>query len=171
MMIEVIVFLEYSQLNEMSDDVFDAIKNAGNKLGIRVRKVDSFFDYLKKANKGLNDIARYAGIYLSTDIKNKKTRQEMVKLSKDTLKRINKQEVVDFLLQLDKNTTHLTTIFRHFFQSVLGVEFTTYHEWESDLKFLQTYSSDMRKVLVKLKADKQLKLLDNFIKSVKTLEV
>jgi len=171
MMVEVIEFLEYSQVNEMSDETFQKFQMAGEKFGFKIRKVDSFFTYLKKASKGINDLVRYAGIYLSTDIKDNKTRKEMIKLAKDTLKRIDKHEVADFLLQFDKNVTHVSSILRHFFQSVLGINITTYHSWKEDIEYLKVKISDMKEVLEKMGAKNQLNILKKFEMSLKELEV
>lgn len=137
-------------VNEMSNETFDTIKKLGAKLGFHVKKSDSLFDYLKRAGKGVNDLFRTAVLFGMTDIKDSKSRKELVGDAKKTLSKVNKKEVAAFLMQLDRGTIGLTGPIRHILMSFFGIELATYNQMKDDLTWLKDESKLIRKKLNKM---------------------
>lgn len=138
---------ETLELNEMSKDTFNKLKTVGNKLGLRVVKSNTLAGLLKRAGKGVDDLFRYAVLYLYTDISDKESRKDIVKDAKKIIKQINMQNLMSFLIQMDKLTIGITAQIRHIIQSIFGIEITTYNNWENDVKYLLNAIDRMKKVL------------------------
>ena len=138
---------ETIELNEMSKDTFNKLKKVGSKLGLRIVKSNTLVDLLKKAGKGVDDIFRYAVLYLYTDVSDSESRRELVKDARKVVKHVNIQNLMSFLMQMDKLTIGLTAQIRHIIQSIFGIEITSYNNWEDDLKYLSDAMGRMRKVL------------------------
>jgi hypothetical protein len=125
---EYVTICEAVMLSEMSNKTFEEIRQAAKKLGLRVNRSDSIFDFLKDVGKTTADFFRSAVLYASTDITDKKTKQGFVSDMKVSLGRINKKEMTAFLLILDKSTLGLTSHIRHILQGLFGIEVTGYYQ-------------------------------------------
>ena len=125
---EYITICEAVMLSEMSNKTFEEIRQAAKRLGLRVNRSDSIFDFLKDVGKTTSDFFRSAVLYASTDMTDKKTKQGFVNDMKSSLSRINKREMTAFLLVLDKSTLGLTSHIRHILQGLFGIEVTGYFQ-------------------------------------------
>lgn len=160
-------FSEYLLICErttpLPDDVYNALKSVGKKLGLKVEKSDTIWDYLKRAGKGLNSLMRDAAIYLSTDIRNTKLKNQIIKDIKKDAKKLNKKEIAAFLMQLDKSTFGITAKIRHVLQTILGVEVSAYYNWESDMEYLEKELKHIKRVLERMgNSEKEMKALEKF---------
>lgn len=125
---EYVTICEAVMLSEMSNQKFEEIRLAAKKLGLRINRSDSIFDFLKDVGTTTSDFFRAAVLYASTDMKDKKTKQGFVSDMKSSLSRINKKEMTAFLLILDKSTLGLTSHVRHILQGLFGIEVTGYYQ-------------------------------------------
>jgi len=125
---EYVTICEAAMISEMSNKTFEEIRIAAKKLGLRVNRSDSVFDFLKDVGGTVSDFFRSAVLYASTDINDKKTKQTFVSDMKSSFKRINKKEMTAFLLVLDKSTLGLTSHVRHIMQGLFGIEVTGYYQ-------------------------------------------
>ena len=166
---EYLTLCETLRLDEMSGDTFEKIKAAGKKLGFKVKKSKSLFDYLKGVSRGTEDLLRYATLYMMTDVKDSESRKELVKDAKNTLRSVNKKDVVGLLMQLDKSSLGLTSHVRHIFQSIFGIEIATVNYWYEDVEYIQKEMRHVRVVLNRMDAKEELKALDKFEESLKDL--
>ena len=164
---ELICLGEYIELNEVSNETFKEIRHLPGKMGFKVTKTDTIFSYLKRASKGVDELFRIASLYLITDIKDSKSRAELVRDAKKEISKLNIKEVTAFLLQLDKSSLGLTSQIRHILISVFGIEITTYNKWMEDVKFIKDELRQIKIVLKRMKAgDKEFKALENFEKLI-----
>jgi len=125
---EYVTICEAAMLSEMSNEKFEEIRLAAKKLGIKVNRSDSIFDFLKDIGSTTSDFFRAAVLYASTDMSDKKTKQVFVSDMKSALSRITKKEMVAFLLVLDKSTLGITSHVRHILQGLFGIEVTGYYQ-------------------------------------------
>ena len=72
-------------LNEISDETIQTLKRLGAKMGMKVKKTDSIFDYMKRAGKGMESILRYAAMVMLTDVTDNKTRKTLMQDMKKVL--------------------------------------------------------------------------------------
>ena len=157
-------------LNEMSSDTFKTIKKAGNKLGLRINKSLTIWDFLKKSNDKFFELYNLASLYLLTDITDNKSRKGIIKDAKKVIKGLNKRELMSFIFQLDKASFGLTAHIRHIIQSIFGVEITTYNNWIESKTYLEHEVNRMIEVLGGMgEYPKETKQLKDFKKSIKEL--
>jgi len=162
----------YESLNidEMSNDTFNKLKEVGKKVGFKIEKKKSLIDYFKGVNKGVEDLLRYASLYMLTDIKDSESRKELTDDAKEVFKRINKKDLTNMLLQLDKATIGSTSHIRHILHSVFGIDISTYGNWLKDAEWLKKTINDIRIVLNRMgDTGPELKALDDFEKSLENL--
>ncbi len=161
----IVMYESTVQVSEMTDTTFSKIKSAGKKMGFKVEKSKSLFSYFKSLDKGFTNLLRYASLYMMTNVTDNASRKELVGDMKNVMKGINKKEVVAFILQLDKVSVGLSSMVRHIFQSVLGIEISGYYNWIDDLEWLQKTMKDIRVVLNRMDGmNKELKALKDFEK-------
>lgn len=160
-----------SEVNEMSKKTVEYIKQLGKKFGVRVKPSESIFTYLKRFGKGMDDLFRIASLYLLTDIKDRESRRQLEQDAKEVLKKVKKKELIAFLIQLDKLSFGLTAHFRHFFQSVLGLEIATYNKWMEDKEYIEKEVRHIKNVMKRmgLENSKEMILLNNFQNSIETI--
>ena len=153
-------------LNEVSDETIQTLKRLGAKMGMKVKKTDSIFVYLKKAGKGMENLLRYASMFMLTDVTDNKTRKTIMQDIKKEAQKVNKKEVMDLLMQIDKGLVHFTSIPRHILMSFFGIEITTFHRWMEDREYIEKEVRHIRKKLQDMEgADKEITLLDRFERS------
>jgi len=125
---EFVTICEAAMLSEMSNKKFEEIRLAAKKLGLRVNRSDSIFDFLKDVGNVTSDFFRSAVLYASTDLSDKKTKGIFKADMKSALSRITKKEMSAFLLTLDKSTIGITSHVRHIMQGLFGIEVTGYYQ-------------------------------------------
>jgi hypothetical protein len=168
-------FSEYLLICErttpLPEDAYKALKSVGEKLGLKVNKSDTIWDYLKKAGKGTNNIMRNAAIFLSTDIRNTKLKNQIIKDIKNDAKKLHIKEIAAFLMQLDKSTFGITSKIRHILQTILGVEVSAYYNWENDMDYLEKELKHIKRVLERMgNSEKELKALEKFQNVILNME-
>lgn len=168
---ELISLCEVMELNETSARTLKALRTVGNKLGLKVVASDSLFDYIKRAGKNIDDLVRLAAIYLSTDVANKKFKNEIIVDAKKILKKLDKREIMAFLMQLDRSTLGITAHLRHITMSVFGVEVTTYNHWLKNVDYLKSEIKNMKSTLKGMKdTEEEIIVLKHFENLVASLE-
>jgi len=152
-----------TELNEMAipDSLFNSLKRIGEKIGVNVKRSDTIFDYISRAEGGLVDLYTYASLYfLSNDTKQK---EELKQDMKSILKNFNVKEITAFLMQLDRATFGITAHVRHILMSLFGIEIATYNKMHTDIELIQKEIQKVRMLLNKINAEpKVLNALDNF---------
>lgn len=137
-------------INEaVSQETFEILDKASAKLGLRLKRSDSIFDYLKGMGRAIQDLTRTAALYLMTDIKDKKTRRILTHDAKKIIKRADKKEITGFLLQLDRATIGITAHLRHILMSIFGLEVATYNRWLPDSEYIEKELHHVRQILRK----------------------
>jgi len=131
------------------DKTFEVLKNAATKLGFRLKKSDSIFDYLKGMGKAIQDLTRTAALYLLTDIKDSKSRRKLERDAKKIIKRADRKEITGFLLQVDRASIGLTAHIRHILMSVFGLEVATWNRWLPDSDYIEKELHHVRQILRK----------------------
>jgi len=162
-------FYQFEPMNEVSDETFKTLRRLGAKVGLKIEKSSGLIKQLKKAGKGIEDILRYATLYGMVEISDKESRRELWNEMKKVLKHVNKREVADFFLQLDKNTLSLTSIPRHVLSSLFGIHISTYHQWKDDHEYIEEELKKIEIVLYRLQ-DKLGTKLSKEIGMVKRLQ-
>lgn len=162
-------FYLFEPMNEVSDETFQTLRRLGSRVGLKIERSNDLIKLLKRAGKGMEDLLRYATLYGMTEISDKQSRKELWNDMKGTLKHVNKREVADFFLQLDKNTLHLTSIPRHVLSSLFGIHISTYHQWKDDHEYIMEELKKIEIVLYRLQ-DKLGTKLKKEISMIKTLQ-
>ena len=151
--------------------MFDLIQSLGVKLGLKVKKSDSIFKYLKDFGKEVDDIIRLSSLYLITDITDSKSRKDIAKDIKNILKRTDKKEMAAFMLMLDKDTIGITSHFRHLMHSLFGIEVSVYHKWLDDIEYMKKELRQIRIVLKRMGGtEKELSALKQFENIILNME-
>jgi len=135
------------------DILFNSISNLGSKLGFKIKRTNSLFTYLSKAEDNLTDLVTYLTLYALAN--NSKQREELKDDIKNQLAHINKKELTDFFMMLDKGFFGLSSLLRNFLISVFGVEITTYKKWVGDLEFIQNKLKEIKIALLRLNPTKE----------------
>ncbi len=144
-----ILCLESDICEGVSQETFDAVKRAGAKLGFRIKKSDTIFDYFKGMGRAIQDLTRTAALYLLTDVKDKKSRRILTRDAKKIIKRADKKEITGFLMQLDRASIGLTAHLRHILMSVFGIEVATWNRWLEDSDYIKKELHHVRQILRK----------------------
>lgn len=159
---EYLSLMESICINEMTDDTFSVIRRLGSKVGLKVKKSNTIFDYLKKSRRGMGELLKYASLYGMTDIKDKETRAKLVDNMRDTLKKVNKRDVTAFFMQLDRSLLSLTSIPRHILMSLFGIEVTTFNKWIDDIEYIKKELRHVKVVLNRIgDMDKEIEVVNN----------
>jgi hypothetical protein len=142
--------LDLENLDEgVSDKTFEVLKRAADKLGFRLHKSETIFDYFKKMGRGMNDLLRTASLFMLTDIRDKKSRAILIRDAKKIIKKANKKEIAAFLMQLDKASLGITSHLRHIITSIFGLELTTYMRFVPDTDYIKAELHRVREVMRK----------------------
>lgn len=138
------------ELNEdiVPDSVFNNIKTVGNKVGFKVRKSDTLFDYLSAAEEEIGNIFNLVCLYIIA--RNATVRNELKTEIKQALSKINTRRLVAFFIQLDKFTIGIVSIVRRVLQNVFGIEISSYNSWAKDIEYVLSNMEKIRQVLMKM---------------------
>lgn len=145
------IALYYSMNEAVQDKLFTFVKKMGHELGFKVRKSESLISYLKRVDKNMEELIRNLSLFMMTDIKDNETRKELFQDTKDLLRRVDRREVVNFLLQLDKISLGLTAHLRHALQSIFGIEVAAYGQWKDYKWYVLKELDAVENVLKKMK--------------------
>jgi len=116
---------------------YELLKAAAAKMGLRLKRTETIWDYIKKGGTWFEDFFRLISLYLLTDVTDSKTRKLIKKYAKAHLKSVNPKEVAAFILQLDRGLFGLTAHIRHILMSVFGIEVATYNKWLNDPTYIE----------------------------------
>jgi hypothetical protein len=165
-----LILCESLELNEMTDDTFHKLKKAGKKMGFNIKKSKSLVDYFKSVSTGAEDLLRYAALFMLTDIKDNASRKELTQDAKKVFKRINRKDVTNMLIQMDKSTVGVSSHVRHIFQSAFGIEIASYTNWVKDAEYIGNTLKDIRITLKRMgDTEDELKALNRFEQSLQSL--
>jgi hypothetical protein len=141
--------LDYGRLNEamIPDNLFNPIKSAASKVGFKVKRSDSIFDYLVSAGVEIQELFSLLCQYVVSEKENKSSLKAQIKTA---LGKINHRRITAFVLMLDKMTFGLTSIIRHILMYVFGIEITTYNKWENDINYILNHLNKVKKVLMNM---------------------
>lgn len=139
----------HHRLNEaiLPDFIFKNIKDVGSKIGLNVKRSDTFFDYIADAEREIQELFNLICLYILATPQNK---VELKAEIKTNLKKINHQRLMAFLLMMDKMTFGLTSLIRHVLMGVFGLEISTYNKWSSDITYILSHLDKVKDVLMKL---------------------
>lgn len=160
-------------LNEMTianieitkETMFKKIQNLGKKLGLKVSKTDTFFTYLSRANQNMQDLITLICLYIMSPQKQKDEIKDDIK---NILNNINKREIANFFLMVDRSFLGLSSIIRNTLMNVFGVEISTYKRWQPDLEFIFSKLKEIKIVLDRIGPTKEeLETLQAFKNSIK----
>lgn len=116
---------------------YELLKAAAEKLGLRLKRTETIWDYIKKGGTWFEDFIRLVSLYLLTDVQDSKTRKMIKTYAKRHLKQVNPKEIAAFILQLDRGLFGLTAHIRHILMSVFGIEVATYNKWLDDPTYIE----------------------------------
>jgi len=159
-------FLQNNRIDEVSDATFQSIEKLGKKVGFKIKKSNTIFDYIKIAGKEFETILRLASLYLMTDISDKSSRKELMADIKNEIKKTNKKELMAFIMQMDKNLLHLTGLPRHVLSSIFGIEIGTYNQWLDDISYIEKEIKQIKIVLSRMPGtEREIDIINKFDKS------
>jgi len=164
LLFDILDILEFNKnINEgkVRDIAYNSLKTLGNKLGFKVRRSDSIFDYLARAEENLVDLITYLTLYvLAKDGSQKKELKDEIF---NLLKMVNTKEITAFFMQVDRGFFGITSHLRHVLMSIFGVEISTYNKWVDDFNYIEKTLKDIRKVLMRMDpSQEELNALENF---------
>jgi len=125
-----LLLLEQSKL-------FKVLNKVAKKLGLRLKKSETIFSYIKKSGPWFEELLRLASLYLLTDVRDRKTRKQIMSYARKMAKDVNPKEIAAFLMQLDRAAFGLTAHLRHILMSIFGIEVATYNKWLDDPEYIE----------------------------------
>lgn len=137
----------FCHLNEMSvpEPVYNDIKKVGEKIGFKVKRSDTMFDYLARAEEGLVRIFDLCCLYILAN--NPTQKEELKEDLKKAIMGVNKRKIIAFFVQLDKFTFGLVALVRRVIQNIFGIEITSYNTYEQDIEYILSHMQKIKEVL------------------------
>lgn len=142
--------IEFGMVSEMAvpDPVYQNIKKVGKKIGFKIKRSDTMFDYLARAEREIVDVFNLLCWYiLATD---KKQKEELKDEIKKALLQINRKRLIAFFVQMDKFTFGIMALVRRVVQNIFGIEITSYNTYVQDIEYIVDHLAKIKKVLWKL---------------------
>jgi hypothetical protein len=143
-------------LNEVKivpDIFFNTLKSIGTKLGLKIKRSDSLFDYLSSVETNIYEIYNLTCLYLLADTSQLRRSLEREIIS--TVKKVNLKSLTAFMMQMDKLAFGLSSFIRHILMSFLGIEISTYNKWSSDIEYIITHLNKVKDVLLNMNPTKE----------------
>jgi len=138
----------FDNVNEVSDEFLVKLQKLGHKMGLKVRKSRTFQEQLKRAGKGVLELMKLVFDYsIHADVMDKEARQKLEADMKTQFSKVKKEDVISFIVNIDKTFLGVTSIPRHVLQNVLGITITSYDNWESNKSYIE---KNMRKIITVL---------------------
>lgn len=126
------------EVNEASDEFILKLQKMGQKYGIKVRKTKTFQELMAGAGKGVLHLMKLVTDYaVSADILDPTPRKKLEADIKAQFAGMKKEDVVAFIVNLDKSFLGITAIPRHIIQNILGIEITSYNNWQSNMDYVE----------------------------------
>lgn len=125
---------------------FDLLKAAAAKMGLRLKKSETLWSYVKKGEQWFEEMLRLVSLYLLTDVQDGSTRKLIRKYAKGLVKQVDAKEIAAFILQLDRAAFGLTAHLRHILMSVFGIEVATYNKWLDDPEYVRKEFRHVKKL-------------------------
>jgi len=142
------VFLS-NELNEVvSDSFLFKLQALGQKMGLKVRKSRTFQQQLSNAGSGVLDLMKIVFEYsVHADIFDTSARKKLEQEIKDKYSKVRKEDVISFIVNIDKTFLGITSIPRHILQNILGITITSYDNWQTNNDYV---SLNMEKIIMVL---------------------
>ena len=139
----------FDQLDEaISDDTFHKLQSLGFKFGIKVRRSKTFLDILGNAGKGVLELMKLVAHYsVEADLLDTKARKKLESDIKQQFSKVKREDVIAFIVNVDKTFLGLTSIPRHVLQNLLGIQITSYDNWQSHYDYIE---KNMEKMIAAL---------------------
>lgn len=139
----------FGVLNEslVPDKAFDTLKKMAAKVGIRVQHSNSVFDYLSKAETSVVELFDLICLYI---ISNKEEKSVLKSKVSSSLKKIDKQTLMTFFMDMDKVSFGLTSLVRHILSVIFGVNITTYDTWHTNIDYILGSIEKIYQVMLKM---------------------
>ena len=158
----------FNQLDEMlSDDTFQKLQALGFKFGIKVRRSKTFQNILAGAGKGVLELMKLVAHYsVHADVMDRAARAKLEADIKAQFAKTSREDVIAFIVNVDKTFLGLTSIPRHVLQNILGIEMSSYNNWQTNQRYVEL---NMEKIIGALKAmddDENLTLARRIYKNV-----
>ena len=160
--IQDIYMLASYKINEgiVPDIIFNNVREVGKKVGLNVKRSDTFFDYLEVAGKEFIDLYNLLCLYLLSSTPSE--RSSLKSDIKQELSKVNGRRLTAFILMADKMSFGITSLIRHILMSVFGIEISTYNKWDSDISYILSHLSNVGKVLMKMSpTDEEIEAYNN----------
>lgn len=137
-----------TELNEVTDEFLLKLQILGQKMGLKVRKSKTFFDIIGNAGKGVLHLMKLVMDYsIHADILDTPTRKKLEQDIKAQFSKVDKQDVISFIVNLDKSFLGITSIPRHILQNLLGITITSYDNWQTNQDYIELNMSKIISVL------------------------
>lgn len=135
------------------DSVFYNIKLIGDKVGLKIKRSDTVFDYLESAGK---EVAKIIGLVCQYIVTRDKTEKETLKNTiKSEIDSVNRKRIASFFMEVDKATFGLLSIVRLVLRNIFGVEITNYKKWSKDIEYVLSKLDSIKKVLMGMNPTKE----------------
>lgn len=152
---EYIIKNEYKIINDICclnetiipERIYKSIKSIGNKLGIKVSKTSSVFEYLADAEREVVDLFDALSLYVL--MKDKEQKDAQKETIKKILTGINKQDIINFINVLDGLSFGLSSVFKKLLSTIFGLQISTYSDWKNDIDYILDSIKKIRYVMHK----------------------
>jgi len=139
-----------NEINEVSDEFLASLQKLGQKMGIKVRKSKTFQEQLGKAGKGVLHLMKLILDYsVHADILDKEPLLQLEKDIKLQFSKVQKEDIISFIVNIDKTFLGITSIPRHIMQNILGISISTYDNFQSNHDYVY---KNMTKIIATLHA-------------------
>lgn len=133
------------EVNEMADETFQKIQKLGHKMGLKVRKSKTFQNQMAKAGTGVLQLMKLVFHYAAhADIMDKVALKKVEGDIKSQFSKVKKEDVISFIVNLDKTFLGITSIPRHVLQNLLGITVTSYDNWATNQDYVE---KNMQKII------------------------
>jgi hypothetical protein len=152
-MIGIYQMIDEELLHEaVSDETFAKLQKLGFKLGVKVRRSKTFQQLIANAGVGVLKLMKLVLDYsLHADILDPAPRKKLEADIKAQFSKVKKEDVIAFIVNLDKTFLGLTSIPRHVLQNLLGISITSYDNWQASSTYVE---KNMEKIISALEAMK-----------------
>jgi len=140
-------FKEFIDESLIPDTVFNDLVKAGSKVGFRIKRSDTFFDFLKNTEKILQDVVVDIVKYIASNDSGEKEKLKR-KITTD-LNHMDKRKIIAFLINLEKISFGYVGIVKNLVLGFIGVEITTYNRLRDNRSYILEQLLKIREVLEK----------------------
>lgn len=121
----------------VSDETFIKLQTLGQKFGVKVRRSKTFQSVIKKTSIGVLHLMKLVLDYsIHADIMDRDVRLKLESNIKAQFSKVKQEDVISFIVNIDKTFLGITSIPRHVMQNILGITITTYDNWVSNQEYV-----------------------------------